>query len=372
MSISIPRETILKPLQAVIGVVERRQTLPILSNVVLSIKDKLSFTATDLEVELKASAELEHPLAEAIAITVPGRKFMDICRSLPDQSMIEITQEKDRIIVRSGRSRFSLATLPVADFPSVKVSEGAAEFTVNQKYLRYLTLRTHFAMAQQDVRYYLNGMLLEVHDGSVRAVATDGHRLALNSVTVPAINSEFAQVIMPRKGVLELMRLLEDTENDVSVQISSNHIRVNGADFTFISKLVDGRFPDYEKVLPRGGNKTIILDREVFKQALTRASILSSEKFRGVRLQLRSGLLRIMANNPEQEEAEEEISIAYTQEDLEIGFNVTYILDILATMETPMVKLTFSDANSSALLEEHDESGGKVGKGLFVIMPMRL
>lgn len=369
MKINIQRETLLKPLQAVIGVVERRQTLPILANIVLSIKgQKMSLMATDLEVELQAHADLEQSAAEPIEVTVPGRKFMDICRALPEQSVIELSQEKDRIIVRSGRSRFSLATMPAADFPTVKVAAGAAEFPVNQKYLRYLTSRTHFAMAQQDVRYYLNGMLLEVHDGAVRAVATDGHRLALNSVSIPAISSEFAQVILPRKGVMELMRLLEDVENDVSVQISSNHIRVNGPEFTFISKLVDGRFPDYEKVLPKGGNKTIILDREIFKQALTRASILSSEKFRGVRLQLRSGLLRVLANNPEQEEAEEEISIDYHHEDLEIGFNVTYLLDILNTIETPAIKMTFSDANSSILIEEHEGTG----KGLFVVMPMRL
>lgn len=368
MNMRIQRETLLKPLSAVIGVVERRQTLPILANVYLSVIDKkLTITGTDLEVELQAKIDLEHP-SDAMEITVPGRKLMDICRSLPEQSEIELIQEKDKVIVRSGRSRFSLSTLPANDFPLVRETEGTAEFTIGQKDLRYLTQRTYFAMAQQDVRYYLNGMLLELADGIVRTVATDGHRLSLNTVAAPIVDNAFVQVILPRKGVTELMRLLEDADSEVAVRVGSNHVRITGADFTFISKLIDGRFPDYEKVLPKGGDKSIAIDRELLKHALTRASILSNEKFRGIRLQLRSGLLRVFANNPEHEEAEEEISVDYGQEDLEIGFNVTYLLDILNTIHSPKVKMTFSDAKSSILIEEHESESSS----LFVVMPMML
>lgn len=368
MNMRIRRETLLKPLSAVIGVVERRQTLPILSNVYLSIADKkLSVIGTDLEVELQAKVDLEHP-GESIEMTVPGRKLMDICRSLPEDSELELIQEKEKVIVRSGRSRFSLSTLPASDFPLVREADGTVEFTIGQKDLRYLTQRTYFAMAQQDVRYYLNGMLLELADGIVRTVATDGHRLSLNTVAAPVVNNSFIQVILPRKGVTELMRLLEDADSEVSVQVGSNHVRIAGSNFTFISKLIDGRFPEYEKVLPKGGDKSIAVDRELLKQALTRASILSNEKFRGIRLQLRSGLLRVFANNPEHEEAEEEISIDYGHEDLEIGFNVTYLLDILNTIQSPKVKMTFSDAKSSILIEEHEGDSDS----LFVVMPMML
>lgn len=365
-TIRIQRETLLKPLSAVIGVVERRQTLPILSNVYLAVKDqKLLMTGTDLEVELQARIDLEHA-SEPTEITVPGRKLMDICRSLPEQSQIEIGIDKEKVIVRSGRSRFTLSTLPASDFPLLREGENTAEFTIGQKDLRYLTQRTYFAMAQQDVRYYLNGMLFEVSEGAIKTVATDGHRLSLNTVSAPV--NAFMQVIMPRKGVIELMRLLDDADTEVAVHVGSNHVRVTGSDFTFISKLIDGRFPDYEKVLPKGGNKTIIVDREVLKDALSRASILSNEKFRGIRLQLRKGLMRVFANNPEHEEAEEEIMLDYDQEDLEIGFNVTYLLDILNTIETPKVKMTFSDAKSSILVEEHEGETNSV----FVVMPMML
>lgn len=369
MKIRIPRETLLKPLQAVINVVERRQTMPILSNVHLSVKNKkLVLTATDLEVELRASADLEKATSESLEITVPGRKLMDICRSLPEQASIDLSLDKDKITLRSAGSRFSLSTLPAADFPLIEENEGTAEFAIEPQNLRYLTQRTHFAMAQQDVRYYLNGMLLEVSEGSIKTVATDGHRLALNSINTSTINNAFLQVILPRKGVLELMRLLPENEGEVSVQVSNNHLRVMGSDFTFTSKLVDGRFPDYEKVLPKGGNKEIVIDRETLKQALLRASILSNEKFRGVRLQLQSGLMRVLANNPEHEEAEEEIPLNYKQENMEIAFNVTYLLDVLNTVITPMVKMIFSDANSSILVQEHESNNNS----LFVVMPLML
>jgi DNA polymerase-3 subunit beta len=371
MNFQMSRETLLKPLQAVIGVVERRQTLPILSNVHLSAKDQqLAITATDLEVELQARIPLEKSF-DFSEITIPGRKLMDICRSLPEGAQIELVIDKEKALLRSGRSRFSLTTLPANDFPIIRENAGLAEFVIGQKNLLHLTQRTHFAMAQQDVRYYLNGMLLEANEGILRTVATDGHRLALNTMPAPIINNAFMQIIIPRKGVVELMHLLEDSDIEINVQISNHHLRVSGEHFTFTSKLVDGRFPDYEKVLPRGGNKSIFIDRDELKQALNRASILSNEKFRGVRLQLRPGILRIIATNPEHEEAEEEISMDYQQESLEIGFNVTYLLDILNTVTTPRVKMTFSDANSSVLVEEHEPTN-PTNNSLFVVMPMRI
>ena len=372
MKLSIERETLLKPLQLVIGVVERKQTLPILSNVLLSTqKNQLSITGTDLEVELIGQTSLLQDDVEASQITVPGRKLMDICRALPEHAPVELSHDKEKIVLRSGRSRFTLSTLPAKDFPSVEPQESQLEFMLPQRELRYLLQRTYFAMAQQDVRYYLNGLLLETHPGILRAVATDGHRLASNSIRSTINTDHRLQIIVPRKGIVELLRLLEDSDTPVTLIIGNNHIRVTSEDFSFTSKLVEGRFPDYERVIPKGGNKSIILERDELKAALSRTAILCNEKFKGVRFELRNNLLRIHANNPEQEAAEEEITIDYTQEDLEIGFNVGYLLDILNTVNPGPVKLTFADANSSVLVEEAG-AGGSAGNGIYVVMPMRL
>lgn len=367
MKLTILREELLKPLQLVSGIVEKRQTLPILSNVLLRVGDKLSIIATDLEVELIIHVPLSQPCAPG-EITVPARKLVDICRSLPEHSLISLILEKDKMLLQSGRSRFSLATLPAQEYPYLDNTENKLEFTIEQQNLRFLIQRTYFAMAQQDVRYYLNGMLLEVNQGTIRSVATDGHRLALNTVDATIINNAFSQVIIPRKGVIELLRLLEDNNEEVTVSIMANHIRVSKDSFTFTSKLIDGRFPDYERVLPKGGDKIISLPRELLRQSLIRASILSNEKLRGVQMQLRSGLLRILANNPEREEAEEEINIDYTHNDLDIGFNVKYLTDIFDTIDDENVTLTFLDANSSILVQGEKGDGNSV----FVVMPMRL
>lgn len=378
MNLSLSREFLLEPLQAVIGVVEKRQTLPILSNVHIAIKNQeIELTASDLEVELRARKQFDAQSLTELEpknITVPGRKLMDICRSLPEGSNIQLSLDQDKLTIRCGRSRFSLTTLPASDFPLLKESESATEFSINQKSLIYLASRTHFAMAQQDVRYYLNGMLLEINDGNVKTVATDGHRLALNAVPSSIINNAFLQVILPRKAVSELMRLIDENEEEITVQISNNYARITGHNFTFTSKLVDGRFPDYEKVLPRGGDKIVIVNREHFKQALSRASILSNEKFRGIRLQLKAGLLKIFANNPEQEEAEEEMSINYNGSELEIGFNVSYLLDVLNNINSSSVRMTFGDSKSSVLMEEYEEGDNNGGESssLFVVMPMML
>jgi DNA polymerase-3 subunit beta len=367
MHFTIQREALLKPLQLVAGVVERRQTLPVLSNVLLVVEgQQLSLTGTDLEVELVGRVSLDEP-AEPGEITVPARKLMDICKSLPNDALIDIRVDDQKLLVKAGRSRFSLSTLPANDFPTVEEGPGSLTLSLSQSKLRRLIERTSFAMAQQDVRYYLNGMLLEVQTGILRAVATDGHRLAMCSMAADIEQTERHQVIVPRKGILELARLLTEQDANVSIVLGQHHIRATTGEFTFTSKLVDGKFPDYERVLPRGGDKLVVADRQGLREAFSRTAILSNEKYRGIRLQLAAGLLKIQANNPEQEEAEEEIAVDYNGNQLEIGFNVSYLLDVLGVMTTEQVRLILSDSNSSALVQEADNDDSA-----YVVMPMRL
>ncbi|OMG62220.1 DNA polymerase III subunit beta [Stutzerimonas balearica] len=367
MHFTISREALLKPLQLVAGVVERRQTLPVLSNVLLVVEgQQLSLTGTDLEVELVGRVALED-VAEPGEITVPARKLMDICKSLPADALIDVRLDEQKALIKSGRSRFTLSTLPASDFPTVEEGPGSLNFSVEQGKLRRLIERSGFAMAQQDVRYYLNGMLIEVSNGMLRAVATDGHRLAMCSMQAGIEQADRHQVIVPRKGILELARLLTDQDAQVNVVLGQHHIRATTGEFTFTSKLVDGKFPDYERVLPRGGDKLVIGDRQTLREAFSRTAILSNEKYRGIRLQLESGLLKIQANNPEQEEAEEEVVVDYSGAALEIGFNVSYLLDVLGVMTADQVRMTLSDSNSSALVQEADNDDSA-----YVVMPMRL
>jgi len=368
MKLNLQRETLLKPLQQVIGVVERKQTLPILSNVLINTRDnKISITGTDLEVELIGQIQIDSSLKSS-QLTLPGRKLMDICKALPENAPIELFQEKEKVILKSGRSRFTLATLPADDFPIIEEQEASLSFSLPQQELRYILQRTIFAMAQQDVRYYLNGMLLEISNQQIRTVATDGHRLALNTIDAPIKGPNKRQIIIPRKGVTELMRILNDDESDITITVSNNYIRVKSDNSTFTSKLIDGRFPDYKRVIPKAGNKILLLDRDALKNALNRTAILCNEKFRGVRFELRKNLLKILANNPEQEAAEDELAVEYADGDLDIGFNVNYLVDILNILKPGPVRLTFIDANSSLLVEEPDNEGDS----LFVVMPMRL
>lgn len=367
MKFTISRDALLKPLNLVAGVVERRQTLPILANVLMELDgDRLALTGTDLEVELVGRVQLASA-GESGEVTVPARKLVDICKSLPEGSDIQFTAQDSKVTVKSGRSRFTLATLPAREFPNVEDSMGTHQFTVKQGQLKRLIDRTSFAMAQQDVRYYLNGMLWEIKDKLLRVVATDGHRLAMCTLPGKIDATDDTQVILPRKGVLELARLLLQDEANISIVIGSNHIRATTDDFTFTSKLVDGKFPDYQRVLPRSPDKIVLGSRLELRQAFTRAAILSNEKYRGVRLKVTKGSLDIVANNPEQEEAEEAVAVDYEGEALEVGFNVSYLLDVLGVLSGEQVKLSLSDPNSSALLEESD-----VGDSLYVVMPMRL
>lgn len=366
MKFSIDRDALLKPLQLVSGAVERRHNLPILANLLVEVSNhSLKMTGTDLEVELVGSAEVNGEVQEG-RTTVPAKKLLDIVKSLPEQSEIKIEQQENKWLLRSGRSRFSLATLPAEEYPNVESFQPAIEFSLKQGTLKSLIDATQFSMANQDVRYYLNGLLLETEGNVLRAIATDGHRLALSHREIAASLPE-NQVIVPRKGVMELARLLDSEDQDIHIAIGDNAIRATTASAVFTSKLVDGRFPDYRRVLPKGGDKIVLASRNQLKQALLRASILSNEKFRGVRVQLENALLKITANNPEQEEAEEIIDVDYAGQPLEIGFNVSYLLDVLNGLKADEVRITLSDGNSSALIENHVEEDS-----MYVVMPMRL
>ena len=367
MKFTVARDELITPLNQAAGVVERRQTLPILANVLMVLEgERLSLTGTDLEVELIGRVAVASADGDG-EVTVPARKLVDICKSLPEGSDIQFSVEEGKVTVKSGRSRFTLSTLPAREFPSVEDGLGTHQFTLKQSDLRRLIDRTSFAMAQQDVRYYLNGMLWEIKGGQLRVVATDGHRLAMCTLQSSLKTDSDAQVILPRKGVLELGRLLGDEDADVSIVIGSNHIRATTERFTFTSKLVDGKFPEYERVLPRNPDKIVSGSRLELRQAFTRTAILSNEKYRGVRLKLGENNLDIVANNPEQEQAEEVVPVEYSGDGLEIGFNVSYLLDVLGVLSGETIKLSLSDPNSSALLEESDS-----GDSVYVVMPMRL
>lgn len=366
--IVLTRDELLQPLQQVIGVVERKQTLPILSHVLLQFdQNTLSITGTDLEVELVGKTKLANAATQCV-FTLPGRKLFDICRALPEESVIELTQKEGQVTLKAESSRFTLASLPANEFPNVENRDFQLEIKVKQKDLLALIQNTAFAMAQQDVRYYLNGMLFEATDKVLRAVATDGHRLATATIETETTLDHRLQIIAPRKGVLELARLLEDSEEFLQVIIGHNHFHVNGDDYTFISKLVEGRFPDYQRVIPKTNGSSIIINRNQLKQALNRAAILSNEKFRGIRFEILANTIKIQANNPEQESVEERVKVDYDGDTLDIGFNVNYLLDVLNTINTESIKLYFTNANSSVLVvaQPHDQSAQ------YVVMPMRL
>ncbi|MGH8050598.1 MAG: DNA polymerase III subunit beta [Arenimonas sp.] len=366
MRFSLSREVFLKPLQQVVNVVERRQTLPVLANLLVSVEDgRLSMTGTDLEVEMIARSEVDD--AENGETTIPARKLFEIVRALPDGSKVTLSQSGDKVTVQAGRSRFSLATLPSRDFPAVEDLDLVERIRVSESALKELIERTAFAMAQQDVRYYLNGLLLDLRESSLRCVATDGHRLALCEAELPEGAQTRKQIIVPRKGVLELQRLLEGGDREVELEVGRNHLRMRRTDVTFTSKLIDGRFPDYEAVIPIGADKEVKVDREALRAALQRAAILSNEKYRGVKLEISPGQLRIIANNPESEEAQEELEAETKIDNLSIGFNVTYLLDALSALREEHVILNLRDGNSSALVREasHDRSR-------HVVMPLRL
>ena len=369
MKLILQREELLRPLQLVIGAVDHKQAMPILSNVLLNVSDKrLSVTGTDLEIELIGQSALTHAETFNARLTLPARKLMDICKALPEFSAIELYQEKDRVTLKSHRSRFTMSTMSADDFPSVESAESNVTFSISQQELSTLLHRTAFAMAQQDVRYYLNGMLLEISDNSLRVVGTDGHRLAMNQAPITMDQSHRLQVIIPYKAIMELMRLLKDPEKTLTVHVGHHHIRVFSDDFIFTSKLVEGRFPDYQRVIPKMGDKIVMIDRDALKQALLRTAILCHDKVRGVRFELNPGNLKLLVNNPEHEAAEDEIDVNYSGESLDVGFNITYLLDVLNVLKPGLIRLTLIDTNSSMRIDEP----GNEEHSTFVVMPMRL
>jgi DNA polymerase-3 subunit beta len=367
MDITVQREALLKPLQAVSGVVEKKQTLPILSNVLLSVKDDhLLLTGTDLEVELVGVVKLESKTAEG-STTVSARKLFDICRTLPEASALRLTIEKNYLVIRAGESCFMLNTLSAQDFPNLETSDYPVKFTLKQRHLKSLFAKTYFAMGQQDVRHYLNGAYLDIGKNMIKCVAADGHRLAMSTVQDDSIGQVDARVILPRKSVLELARLLgNDDDSDVVVHIGDSRFRIDASDFIFTTKLINAQYPDYNRLIPRG-SLTATGEREVIKQALTRASILSNEKFRGVRFQLEPSKLKITANNSDQEHAEEELNLEYVGNKMEIGFNVAYLLDIMSSISSILISCVFTSPNDGVLIESSDDD-----QSLYVVMPMRL
>ena len=365
MKLTASREDLLGPLQSVIGVVERRQTMPVLANVLLAARDnKLSITGTDLEVELVASTQVS--VQQSGDITIPGRKLLEIFRSLPEKTSITLATDGERVSLRAGRSRFTLTSLPAAEFPLVEEINAQQTLNVAQGEFRRLIDKTHFSMAQQDVRYYLNGLLLETDGKSLRAVATDGHRLAIAEMTLEGKVKATHQVIVPRKGVLELQRIL-GTEGTIELAVGTNHVRAQIGDIRFTSKLIDGRFPEYGRVIPASPPRMVEADRETLRQALQRTAILSNEKYRGIRLTARPDLLTIQAHNPEQEEAEDQVEVSYKGEEVEIGFNVNYLLDALSAIDGDKVEIGLTDSNSSCLIHAPGTAHTR-----YVVMPMRL
>ncbi len=366
--VQLPRDALLKPLQAVTGIVERRHTLPILSNVLIErTADSLRFVATDLELQIATSCVLDKKNGEPLSVTVSARKLVDILRALPDGSDVALEVVNNRLQVKAGKSRFNLQTLPAADFPALAdPGTPQSSFQISQGAARNLLALVQFAMAQQDIRYYLNGLLLVTEGKEIRVVATDGHRLSY-AVTELANEQEKAEVILPRKAILELARQLVDGDEPLDVAIFANQVRFRFGDVDLTTKVIDGKFPDYQRVIPTNYEKNIDLDRDELLRALQRAAILSNEKFRGVRWMLTKDSLRISCSNNEQEEAQEELEVAFSGDPLDVGFNVTYLLDVLNNVSAGKVVCSFGDANSSMLITLPGRDDFR-----YVVMPMRI
>lgn len=362
------RDTLLRPLQIVSGIVERRHTLPILANILIR-KDgeKVSFLSTDMEVQITTHAEVGAG-SDVVGTTVAARKLLDILRALPETGDVTVTLENKRMTVKSGKSRFALQTLAAEEFPTVALAEQYnAKVTLPQKIFKHLFNMVHFSMAQQDIRYYLNGLLLVVEGKNVIAVATDGHRLAFCQVATDQEFSSRQEVIIPRKTILELQRLLEDNDQPVELEIANNQVKLVFADIELVSKLVEGKFPDYTRVIPKGYKNDFTISRDQLLRSLQRAAIMTSDKFKGVRWVIAPGSLKISSTNADQEEAVEELEIDYGGDSVDIGFNVTYLLDVLNNLKGDNVKIAMGDANSSALITIPDNDDFK-----YVVMPMRI
>jgi DNA polymerase III subunit beta len=357
----------LSALQAVAGIVERRHTLPILANVLIrKTGAQIELTTSDLEIQVRTSAELGGDGGN-FATTVGARKLIDILRSMPTDQVVTLTANQNKLTLQGGKSRFTLQTLPSDDFPLVQeAADFGPMFSVPQKALKGLINQVHFAMAVHDIRYYLNGILFVAEGKNLTLVATDGHRLALAQATLD-VEIPKQEVILPRKTVLELQRLLKDEDTPIEMRFAGNQAKFSFSGMEFVTKLVEGKFPDYNRVIPKNHKNHVTLGRVPFLASLQRAAILTSEKFKGVRVNIEPGTLRIASSNAEQEEAKEELEIDYAGDSIEIGFNVTYLIDALMNMSVEMVKLELQDTNSSALITVPEQDGFK-----YVVMPMRI
>lgn len=374
MKFSIGIDDLLPALQSVIGVVEKRQTLPILSNILVNISDgKFTITGTDLEVEITTIIPLEDTSIN-IDFTVPAKKLFDICKNLDAGILLNVELIDNKLILKAKKSRFTLITLPAENFPNLDPMSSSSEFSISQHDLKFVIDATQFSMANQDVRYYLNGLLFEIYNEELRTIATDGHRLAFsyvasltNLINIPKDTTQ--QLIVPRKAITELNRLLSDTDEIINVSISASHLNIIFKHLSFTTKLIDGRFPDYQRVIPATElcTKNIITDRQVLRQSLSRIAVLSTEKYKAARLEFSENHLLAVVHNPEQEEAEEHIVIEYSGEDFSIGFNVGYLVDALNAVKEDQVTLSLTDSNSSCLISGLNNDSVK-----YVVMPMRL
>ena len=366
MQINISREVLLKPLTNVTSIVERRHTLPILSNLLLEAKNNhIQLTATDLEMQISLS--IQSAFSGELSTTISAKKFLDICRSLPENVDIDMISNDSRMTVKAGKSRFNLQTLPAADYPVMTKAAGTGtKINISQIAFKKLLKQVEFAMAQQDIRYYLNGLLLEVNDSKLNIVGTDGHRLSFTSTTLNQ-SYEKNEVIIPRKTVIELIKLLDDSEDEITIEINAGQVNFSFVDIKLISKVIDGKFPDYHRVIPVGHQNIFSVNRISVLTAMQRASILSNEKYRGIRMVLSNNNLKLISTNTEQEEAEEELEIDYTKDALDIGFNVTYLIDVLNNVGDENINFSFADANSSCLITVPSDENYK-----YVVMPMRI
>ena len=363
----IEKEALLKPLQTVVGIVERKQTMPILSNILIEKESgKIRFTSTDLEIQITTTIEAEADDDTYTAITVGGKKLQEILRILPEQSKVSIEVKDNKAQIKSNKSRFNLQSLPAQDFPKLSNQlSDAKKIRLSQTALKNLLSSVQFAMAQQDVRYYLNGVLFVIEDDKFRAVATDGHRLAYNAITL-AENSEKLEIIVPRKAIMELSKLLSDGNEEIEIEFSLQQLKATFSGIELTTKLIEGKFPDYQRVIPNYSNH-LSINRTLVQQALQRAAILSNEKFRGVRFVLTEKNLCIISSNSEQEEAQVEIETDYHGEAIDIGFNVNYLLDGLNSIDTEMAIFSFGNPNSSILITSPDDLEFR-----YVVMPMRI
>jgi DNA polymerase-3 subunit beta len=361
------QEQVLSVLQSVAGIVERRHTLPILANVLIrKTGTSVQVTTSDLEIQIRTSAELGGDTGD-FTTTVGARKLIDILRTLPSDQAVSIESSQGKLLLKGGKSRFTLQTLPAEDFPLVQESASFGPvFSVPQKTLKDLLNQVSFAMAVHDIRYYLNGILFVAEGQQLSLVATDGHRLAYSSATLD-VEVPKQEVILPRKTVLEMQRLLSDADGAIQMQFANNQAKFSFEGMEFVTKLVEGKFPDYNRVIPKNHKNEIVLGRAALLASLQRTAILTSDKFKGVKLNIDPGCLRVASNNAEQEEAVDELDIDYSGDSIEVGFNVTYLIDVLLNMPQDLVKLELSDSNSSALITIPDNAHFK-----YVVMPMRI